>query len=213
MSATLQMETFEAYFAELGAAKIEIPGRVYPVSELYLDEVAATLCKQSIFKMFLGPGILCGGIDIPAGAEAGSFNEKEWKTVVFRHTAAEDKDTLWGLRDQGLESQMMAPMNKERLLDGLRKHDVLQQSGLAFDYPIIEALILHIDRMYKGAQKNLPEGEEPKPAGTILVFLPGWGDIDQLKKRLVTNFDTNRFLILPLHSQVSAEEQALIFEP
>merc|ERR1719171_1999955 len=161
--------------------------------------------------MFLGPGILCGGIDIPAGGEG--FNDKEWKTVVFKHTGPEDKETLWGLRDRGLESQMMAPMNKERLLDGLRKHDVLQQSGLAFDYPIIEALILHIDRMYKGAQKAQAAGEEPKPAGTILVFLPGWGDIDQLKKRLVTNFDTNRFKILPLHSQVSAEEQAEIFQP
>jgi ATP-dependent RNA helicase DHX36 len=210
MSATLQMETFEAYFEN--AAKIEIPGRVYPVSELYLDEVCATLYKQPIFRMFMGPGILCGGIDIPAGAE-GDWNEKQWKTIVFKHTAQDDKETLWGLRDKGLESQMMAPMSRDRLLDGLRKHDVLQQSGLAFDYPIIEALILHVDRMYKAAQKNLPEGEEPKPAGTILVFLPGWGDIDNLKKRLVTNFDTNRFKILPLHSQVSAEEQAQIFQP
>ena len=39
------------------------------------------------------------------------------------------------------------------------------------------------------------------------MFLPGWGDIDQLKKRLLANFDTNRFKILPLHSQVSPEEQ------
>merc|ERR1740129_268283 len=206
----LQMETFERYFEEAG--KIAIPGRVYPVSELYLDEVAATLFKQPMFRPWLGPGILCGGIDIPAGAE-GVFNDKEWKTVVFKHTKPEDKEVLWGLRDKGLERQMMAPMNKARLLDGLRKHDVLQQSSLAFDYAIIEALILHIDRMYKDAKKTQQEGEEEKPAGTILVFLPGWGDIDQLMKRLVTNFDTNRFKVLPLHSQVSPEEQQHIFEP
>merc|ERR1719498_759416 len=193
MSATLQMGTFERYFE--GASRIEIPGRVYPVSELYLDEVCATLYKQPIFRMFLGPGILCGGIDIPAGGE-GDWNEKQWKTVVFKHTQPDDKDSLWGLRDKGLESQMMAPMNKERLLDGLRKHDVLQQSGLAFDFPIIEALILHIDRIYKAAQKNQPEGEEAKPAGTILVFLPGWGDIDELRKRLVNTLSTDRFKIL-----------------
>mmetsp|Transcript_39128 Transcript_39128/g.112968 ORF Transcript_39128/g.112968 Transcript_39128/m.112968 type:complete len:1129 (+) Transcript_39128:40-3426(+) len=206
MSATLQMETFERYFE--GAAKIAIPGRVFPVSQLYMDEVAATLYKQPIFRMFLGPGILCGGIDIPAGAE-GDWNERAWKTVVFRNTKPEDRDSLWGLRDKGLESQMMAPFSKARLLDGLRKHDVIQQSSLAFDYPVIEALILHIDRMYKDAQKQ----DADKPAGTVLVFLPGWGDIDQLQKRLTQNFSKDRFKVLPLHSQVSKEQQQEIFEP
>lgn len=209
MSATLQMDTFERYFE--GAAKVKIPGRVYPVSELYLDEVAATLYKQQqkMFQLWLGPGILCGGIDIPAGAE-GDWNERAWKTVVFRHTKPEDRESLWGLREKGLESQMLANMSRARLLDGLRKHDVLQQSSLAFDYPIIEALILHIDRMYKDAQKDQIE---EKPAGTILVFLPGWGDIDTLQKRLAQNFDPKRFKILPLHSQVTPQQQQEIFEP
>merc|ERR1719188_2930558 len=63
--------------------------------------------------------------------------------------------------------------------------------------------------MYKQSQ----EKGETKPAGTILVFLPGWGDIDQLRKRLTASFDSERFKILPLHSQVSAAEQQEIFEP
>jgi len=210
MSATLQMETFERYFER--AAKINIPGRVYPVSQLYMDEVVATLYKQPMFRSWLGPGVLCGGIDIPAGAE-GDWNERAWKQVVFQHTKPEDKETMWGLEEKGLKEQMMAPMSKARLLDGLRKHDVLQQSSLAFDYPIIEALILHIDRMYKNQQKAKGESEEEKPAGTILVFLPGWGDIDQLQKRLVQNFSSDRFKILPLHSQVTAEQQEQIFNP
>jgi ATP-dependent RNA helicase DHX36 len=211
MSATLQMETFERYFE--GAGKIAIPGRVFPVSELYMDEVAATLYKQPIFRQWLGPGILCGGINIPAGAE-GDWNEKAWKTVVFQHTKPEDRESLWGLREKGLESQMTAPFSKARLVDGLRKHDVLQQSSLAFDYPIIEALILHIDRMHKAqTQAAQQSGEAVKPPGTILVFLPGWGDIDQMLKRLVQNFDKNRFKVLPLHSQVTPEQQSEIFEP
>jgi len=210
MSATLQMETFERYFE--GARKINVPGRVYPVNQLYMDEVVATLYKQPMFRKWLGPGVLCGGIDIPAGAE-GDWNERAWKQVVFQHTRPEDRETFWGLEDKGLKEAMLAPMSKARLLDGLRKHDVLQQSSLAFDYPIIEALILHIDRMYKNQQSTLAEGEEAKPAGTILVFLPGWGDIEELKRRLVQNFDVNRFKILPLHSQVTAEEQQLIFNP
>jgi len=209
MSATLQMDTFERYFQ--GAFKIRIPGRVFPVSELYLDEVAATLWKQPMFRQWLGPGILCGGIDIPAGAE-GDWNERAWKQIVFRNVKPEDRETLWGLKEKGLEAKMTAPMTKARLMDGLRKHDVLQQANLSFDYPIIEALILHIDRMYKDAQKAQADGEE-KAAGTILVFLPGWGDIDQLQKRLLQNFDPKRFKILPLHSQVTPEQQQEIFQP
>jgi len=210
MSATLQLETFEQYFE--GALRLDIPGRVFPVSNLYLDEVVATLWKQQNFRTWLGPGVLCGGIDIPAGAE-GDWNERAWKTIVFQHPKAEDRETLWGLREKGLEPQMMAPMSKQRLLDGLRKHDCLQQSSLAFDFPIIEALLLHIDRMHKDQMKSKAADEEEKPPGTVLVFLPGWGDIDQLQKRLVTNFDAKRFSILALHSQVSPEQQREIFEP
>eukprot|EP00927_Polykrikos_kofoidii_P052226 TRINITY_DN45_c2_g1_i1.p1 TRINITY_DN45_c2_g1~~TRINITY_DN45_c2_g1_i1.p1 ORF type:complete len:1126 (+),score=236.17 TRINITY_DN45_c2_g1_i1:70-3447(+) len=210
MSATLQMETFQNYFK--GAATIAVPGRVFPVSELYMDEVAATLYKQPHFRQWLGPGILCGGISIPAGGE-GDWNERAWKQVVFQHTRDEDREFLWGLREKGLESQMMAPMTKPRLIDGLRKHDVLQQSSLEFDYPLIEALILHIDRMYKEQQKTVKPTDPVKPIGTILVFLPGWGDIDRMLKRLVASFDQTRFKILPLHSQVSPEQQREIFEP
>eukprot|EP00929_Paragymnodinium_shiwhaense_P034889 TRINITY_DN18928_c0_g1_i1.p1 TRINITY_DN18928_c0_g1~~TRINITY_DN18928_c0_g1_i1.p1 ORF type:complete len:1100 (+),score=321.71 TRINITY_DN18928_c0_g1_i1:76-3375(+) len=210
MSATLQLDTFERYFD--GAARIAVPGRVFPVSELFMDEVAATLYKQPIFRQWLGPGILCGGINIPAGAE-GDWNERTWKQVVFRNTKPEDRDTLWGLKEKGLETQMMAPMSKARLMDGLRKHDVLQQSGLEFDYAIIEALVLHIDRQYKAQQQAAPASEEPKQPGTILIFLPGWGDIDKLLKRLTTSFDTKRFKILPLHSQVTPEQQSEIFNP
>ncbi|CAL1172946.1 unnamed protein product [Cladocopium goreaui] len=64
--------------------------------------------------------------------------------------------------------------------------------------------------MYKDAQKDQTE---EKPAGTILVFLPGWGDIDTLQKRLAQNFDPKRFKILPLHSQVTPQQQQEIFEP
>ena len=28
------------------------------------------------------------------------------RTVVFKHTKPEDRDSLWGLREKGLESQM-----------------------------------------------------------------------------------------------------------
>jgi len=209
MSATLQLDTFEKYFDN--ALKLHVPGRVFPVTTLFMDEIIATLWKSKpAFRTWFGPGILCGGISIAAGAE-GDWNEREWKAIVYRHTKPEDRDSLWGLREKGLEKQMTDPtLTKNKLLDGLRKHDVLQQSGLHFDIPIIEALLLFIDMQYKDLVAKDPK---TKPPGAILVFLPGWGDIDQLQKRLIANFDAKRFKVLALHSAVTPEDQKEVFKP
>lgn len=55
------------------------------------------------------------------------------------------------------------------------------------------------------------QGEE----GAVLIFLPGWNLISLLLSQLTahTTFgDTNRFVILPLHSQLTGQEQRRVFE-
>ncbi|KAK6919770.1 Helicase-associated domain [Dillenia turbinata] len=50
--------------------------------------------------------------------------------------------------------------------------------------------------------------------GAILVFLPGWEDINKIRERLTTDTffnNSSRFLILPLHSMVPSEEQKKVF--
>ena len=73
MSATLQLETFEKYFGDL-ATKVQIPGRTFPVTELYLDNIVTTLWKVPGFRKWLGPGILSAGLDM---------DEREWKRQIF----------------------------------------------------------------------------------------------------------------------------------
>ncbi|KAF7634499.1 hypothetical protein Mgra_00006070 [Meloidogyne graminicola] len=52
--------------------------------------------------------------------------------------------------------------------------------------------------------------------GSILIFLPGWQIISLLWNRLMLHkvfSNSRRFVILPLHSQLSAREQHRVFEP
>eukprot|EP01012_Entosiphon_sulcatum_P018884 TRINITY_DN2368_c0_g1_i3.p1 TRINITY_DN2368_c0_g1~~TRINITY_DN2368_c0_g1_i3.p1 ORF type:complete len:1025 (-),score=154.03 TRINITY_DN2368_c0_g1_i3:723-3797(-) len=49
--------------------------------------------------------------------------------------------------------------------------------------------------------------------GAILVFLAGWADIRACSTRLQQNEAAERWLVLPLHSQVSSAEQQRVFQP
>ncbi|KAK8301750.1 hypothetical protein V6Z12_D04G043700 [Gossypium hirsutum] len=50
--------------------------------------------------------------------------------------------------------------------------------------------------------------------GAILVFLPGWEDINRMKEKLLANpffKDSSRFIIIPLHSMVPSADQKKVF--
>ena len=68
------------------------------------------------------------------------------------------------------------------------------------DLLLIEALINHISQNYGN--------------GAILVFLPSWYDISQLRDNLSFGAfgDRNRFWVLPLHSGIPAGEQQQVFK-
>ncbi|KAH9770545.1 RNA helicase [Citrus sinensis] len=51
--------------------------------------------------------------------------------------------------------------------------------------------------------------------GAILVFLPGWEDINKTRDRLLANpffRDTSKFVIIPLHSMVPSVQQKKVFK-
>lgn len=190
MSATLQLHVFQRFFP--GCATVQIPGRTFPVHQHYLDDVVTMLYSTPRFRPFFGP----------AFAAAGHVaDEKDFKRQVAQNEGHFDQVCGYG-------RHLNEPMTKLRLADGLIKHDVLQQGkGTTFDIPIIDALILYLDQEHQKLQKTNPALQP----GAILIFFPGWGDIDQAKKRLRSSLDERRFLILPCHSQVRADQQRKIF--
>lgn len=51
--------------------------------------------------------------------------------------------------------------------------------------------------------------------GAMLVFLPGWDDINQTRERLLASpffRDTSKFLIISLHSMIPSVEQKKVFK-
>lgn len=55
----------------------------------------------------------------------------------------------------------------------------------------------------------------PQQPGAVLVFLPGWDEINRLKERLQAHRvfgDGRRALVLPLHSMVPSADQRRVFQ-
>ncbi|CAJ0955513.1 unnamed protein product, partial [Mesorhabditis belari] len=74
----------------------------------------------------------------------------------------------------------------------------LNEREIPFD--VIEAILKDID--LRGVD------------GSILIFLPGWNEIQALMQHLMKNStfgNTNAYVILPLHSQLSSMEQRKVF--
>ncbi|RMZ98165.1 ATP-dependent RNA helicase A [Brachionus plicatilis] len=80
------------------------------------------------------------------------------------------------------------------------KNTMRQLSEKNLSFELIEALLKYIDQL------NQP--------GSILIFLPGWNLISSLLKYLQNSafFGTNKFILLPLHSQIPKEDQYRVFD-
>lgn len=80
------------------------------------------------------------------------------------------------------------------------KFAMRQLSEKILSFELIESLLKYITEL------NQP--------GSILIFLPGWNLILSLLKYLQNSlfFGTNKFILLPLHSQIPKEDQYKVFD-
>lgn len=203
MSATIQHETFRRYFPR--CAEVCIPGRTFPVTQHYIEDIAQWLHKRGNWKA-LGPGFAAGGLGYGSWEDKGY--EKTFKyQVLVSHV--HDRDGVCGFGGNG-----KLPLANNRLREGLFLHDVLQQTkGVLFDLPIIEALLTML-LSPAPLPSELGDSNELRTGG-ILVFLPGWDDIDRLKRQLRVNpvlNDATKVWVLPLHSQIRLDQQRKIFQ-
>eukprot|EP00928_Gymnodinium_smaydae_P086237 TRINITY_DN7015_c0_g3_i3.p1 TRINITY_DN7015_c0_g3~~TRINITY_DN7015_c0_g3_i3.p1 ORF type:complete len:1283 (+),score=277.09 TRINITY_DN7015_c0_g3_i3:94-3849(+) len=189
MSATLQHETFRRYFP--GAAEVSVSGRTFPVQEFYLDDFAPSLHEAGHWHA-MGPGFAAGGLGF--GSFGTSGDEKNFKYKVL-------------VAQESFSKTAKQPLVGKRLEEALWLHDVLQGTkGLQFDLPIVEALLTDLASKKGGSSGG---------GGGILVFLPGWDEIERLKRRCRDHAvlgDRSRFWILPLHSQIRLEQQREVFQ-
>eukprot|EP00041_Stephanoeca_diplocostata_P030409 m.919325 g.919325 ORF g.919325 m.919325 type:complete len:1400 (-) comp23750_c0_seq1:123-4322(-) len=203
MSATMETQKFTEYFD--GCPSLAVPGRTFPVTELFLEDVveATGYTLDSESRYYTGntadnDGDSAGKVEDLFAAD-GSAGRKATRSHLKNRLAADASVVSTGAVvgsgqktcSAGSLMSRYTPTTAETL-----RH--MRTDMVNFD--VIETLLLTvIDNAAPGA---------------VLVFLPGMGDIRSLYTQLTSNehiYKSDRFLIIPLHSTVSPKEQAKAF--
>lgn len=190
MSATLNANLFSNYFGKVPV--IEIPGRTFPVTQYFLEdvieEIQYALEENSQYCREIKKG----------------FSELE--SLEVQLAIADQKTAVIPnpvTRDEHLTIAQM--YHRYDGFSNLTKKSLYLMDPEKINYDLIECLLVWI---VNGSHKF------PR-TGSILVFLPGLAEIqtlfDQLNESSVVGSRTGKFLLLPLHSTLSSEEQAAIF--
>ncbi|CAB0005176.1 unnamed protein product [Nesidiocoris tenuis] len=194
MSATLNSALFTQYYP--GAPVIEIPGRTFPVDQIFLED--AVEMSRYILEEY------------SASAKKISKSQSRELEIVMD---AEDMDNL---PIKGIKHPMPRDPDEilplKQLFHRYREYDretcktMFLMDAEKIDYSLVEHVLNYI-----------VEGDHNYPKkGSILVFLPGLGEILSMQEQLMGNpifaERNGKFVIVPLHSTLTNEEQALVFK-
>lgn len=194
MSATLDSKLFSNFFN--GAPVIKVPGRTFLVANYFLEDLF----------------------------DATNHIIEEGSRYAFREYHQSEKATLW-ISSQGgekhreivdlaqrdpevsdlyLDYSMATRLSMERVDESILNYDLIED--------VLQLLLLNPER---NSTLVAPEGANTSN-GSVLVFLPGIGEIRALSDRLSasrTLGNQSRFSIIPLHSKLSSADQRKAFLP
>ncbi|PSN50333.1 putative ATP-dependent RNA helicase DHX57 [Blattella germanica] len=196
MSATLNAHLFCNYFKQ--APTIEIPGRTFPVDQFYLEDI---MDKTNY-----------------ALEENSSFARKVKKSSILDPDDINSLECELELADiQGSSNLIPNPATGDehltitQLYSRYRDYSKLTCKNLylmdpeKINYDLVETVITWI----------VAGDHTFARTGSILVFLPGMAEIstlhDQLMDHPVLTPRGGKFVLVPLHSTLSNEEQAAVF--
>ena len=196
MSATVNAELFQSYFEKVVPGPcgcVEIPGRTFPVAEYRLeDAIEATgyVCEPDS-EFAIGAEPARGG---RGGRVFGALSGGGARDAAARAATLESLQRTQDCGDVTDETRAMYPGYADTTLKCLQTVDEEK-----INFELIELLVALIADEYE--------------EGAILIFLPGMAEIRGLHERLLGTLDDveRRFLLIPLHSTLSSEEQRLTF--
>lgn len=202
MSATLDAERISAYCG--GCPTISVPGRTFPVQINYLEDAVEltnyTIEDDSPYALRLRRDKFGRKQDVP-GNKA-NLRSREDDALVSDEDN-DDDDDVDDVDKQGDNAQASASLRGQRYspktIGTLDRMD---------EYVINHDLIVSLlERVCFSPDL------EPFSAAT-LVFLPGIQDIRKLHDLLLTHnaFGSHAFVVSPLHSTLSSEEQSSVFD-
>ncbi|CAO1617715.1 unnamed protein product [Sympodiomycopsis kandeliae] len=195
MSATLDAERISQYCG--GCPTVSVPGRTFPVQTNYLEDAVEltnyTIEDDSQYAIR------------PRRDRYGRKSEVPGNKAKLQSTADDD---LPPDDDDDDEDDERSGAASESLASGARySPKTISTMDRMDEYVINHDLIVSlIERICFS-----PDLEQFSSA--ILVFMPGIQDIRKLHDLLTTHkaFGSNRFIVSPLHSTLSSEEQSSVF--
>ncbi|XP_014253741.1 putative ATP-dependent RNA helicase DHX57 [Cimex lectularius] len=192
MSATINSHLFKEYFND--APTIEIPGRTFPVEQLFLEDIILrtnyTLEEYSEFSRKIAK---------QQSRELEILDEcDDLKTVSVKGMLIPNLDT----QDEFLPVKQVYYRYWSHSKNVCKT--IFLTDTLRVNLELIETVLEYI---VTGDHKYPREG-------AILVFLPGIGEIKEMMARLEANplfCNSNEFKLIPLHSTLTNEEQSEVF--
>ncbi|XP_071441564.1 putative ATP-dependent RNA helicase DHX57 [Hetaerina americana] len=208
MSATMNAELFSSYFS--GIPIVEIPGRTFPVEQFFLEDIIemtryameenSPFARPLKFKSNLSKDCVKGNAAIESLKDALDSIDLEHEMVA--------EDGFKVPKDNVRDENLTVPQFFYRYQD-YSKHTcktMVLMDPEKINYDLIETLLVWI---------ATGSHEFPRE-GSILVFLPGMAEITTLHELLsdnpVLSPRKGNFTLLPLHSSLSSEEQAAVFQ-
>ncbi|RHZ54344.1 hypothetical protein Glove_428g91 [Diversispora epigaea] len=196
MSATIEAKKLSSHFS--GCPLVEVPGRTFPVAIKYLEDVVEETeyminegdeYARKIYRKIKDEGTITIG--------RGDSSQK------LNYELEEDRD---------MNDDFEFP--DEELLSSYSQRTRLVLRSIDHD-KINYDLILSLLRYICISKDNKSLNTEVPPDGAILIFLPGMPEIIKLYDLLTCDRhfeDETRFLVFPLHSLISSENQGRVFE-
>ncbi|XP_028140776.1 putative ATP-dependent RNA helicase DHX57 isoform X1 [Diabrotica virgifera virgifera] len=188
MSATVNASLFSQYFGDIPV--IDIPGRTFPVEQYFLEDILETT-----------------GYVMEDGSEYCRKLKKDEDYLEIMMSANEvgysNQKPRDNVKDESLNAIQVMARYQDYSITTCKNIFIMDPDKINYD------LIEHVLEWIVAGDHDYPK------VGTILVFLPGIGEIttlyDQLNVHPELGKRRGKYLILPLHSSLSSEEQSAIF--
>ncbi|GFH56966.1 hypothetical protein CTEN210_13442 [Chaetoceros tenuissimus] len=191
MSATLDAELFCKFFN--GAPFFKIEGRTYPVNDYYLENIFEATSHV-----------------IEEDSRYALRNLREGNTTSMWVTTkgGEKKRTIVDLESQ-LDSLHVSDEYAQYSMPTRRSMEIVNEEVINFEL-IEDLLSLLLVNTHENTMLVSPSSNcDGLSNGSVLVFLPGIGEIRELHDLLKSNpyfGDENRFIIIPMHSTIFSKQ-------
>jgi len=209
MSATVNADLFSNYFK--GAPVLEIPGRTFPVQQVFLEEILENIpyCLEEnspyARRQERNTGGY-GGLDkevFKGDCRDAYLDQGEADFLLSGEGVKQARDNKW---DEHCDIQQLYQRYGDWSEQTAKTLALMNWEKINYD--LVESMVVFIA---DGGTRDCPV----PTSGSILVFLPGMQEImtlyDQLASHPRLGTKAGKFMLVPLHSSLSSEEQQLVF--